>query len=169
MTYEIERKWILKRPKSEWYSSSDYLCSKIRTDIICQYYITPNARVRRTNGDHTLTIKSGEGLVRSEVEFDILAKDYTQVSKMGLPQIIKYRTEFHGRMFLDQFVKAELSSSFLYILEVEFVSTSDAEVFELPELFKDLVITEVTNDPEWSNYSLAKNGMPKGTLLNEIG
>ena len=127
----------------------------IRAESITKVYETGSVKLEVLKGID-LTIKEGEGLVRTEFEVDILAKDYYRLSQYAEAKIHKFRTEFYNKIYFDQFDYLDL-----YIVEVEFHSVTEAENFQLPELFQSLVIKEVTNECAWTNYSLAKNGKPE--------
>ncbi len=120
---------------------------------ICQGYFTrspPAVRIRRFDKLFYLTFKSGGGMVRTEIEVDVLDPvDGHGLLKMCEHKIEKTRYRF-GRWELDVFLGPFEG---LVILEIE-LSSEDEELPDFPAGVT--VVREVTDDPEiYSNQALA--------------
>lgn len=118
---------------------------------------TTSVRLRIADDAATLTIKSGTGLARTEVEVPLAVADADalwpstagrRVDKM------RYRVPVDAHTAEVDVFAGELDG--LCRIEVEFDSTRAADGFEPPGWFG----REVTGDPAWSNASLARNGRP---------
>lgn len=153
MGMEIERKYLVDEVPVE--------VSYLREMEIHQTYLAvgdEEVRVRKsTNGvitSHTLTIKTGQGMVRTEKEVGITETTYAQIlegtSKQALVKTRKL-TEItsNGKMYL-----AELDEyrdiDGLKVVEVEFGTIEEANRFNAPAWFKE----EVTEDKGYKNQIL---------------
>ena len=155
---EIERRWLLRDTSYARFVPDD-------SYWINQYY-NANGRFRsiwntRTNGkEYTHTIKTGQGLVRTEVEKSISLEDFTSNRHISDPTIIKRR-----QVFLEDGIKWELDAILLlgakelWILECE-LPTADT-IVEVPARFQPYVVREITDDPRYGNYQLATMGLPQ--------
>lgn len=122
----------------------------------------PSVRVRSADGTCTLTIKTGTGVARTEierpldaVEFDALfpATDGCRVDKR------------RHRIDLDDGHTAELDLfdgplSGCRLVEVEFPDVDEATAFLIPSWFG----AEVTDDHRYTNAALASHGWPTEPL-----
>jgi adenylate cyclase len=118
---------------------------------------TVSVRVREADGGHVLTVKGGQGLLRTEVEF---ATDVAQFDALwaltGGRRIDKCR---HTVQLGEHTVEVDVFDgelSGLLIAEVEFASIHAAHAFVPPPWFG----REVTDEPSWNNASLALHGRP---------
>lgn len=121
-------------------------------------------RVRDRADRCTLTVKSGHGLERDEVEIVLDRATFDQLWAVAATRRIeKVRSEL--RLDDDtgerERVVAEVDVydgdlAGLVVVEVEFTDRSAAEAFAPPDWFG----TEVTGEPAWSNASLATHGRP---------
>lgn len=149
---EIERKFLIKEIPDYLKDNLDILEPK----NIIQYYIgdNPEIRIRLSNNIFTLTIKSGQGLVRHEVETDITEEDFNSIINMGqFPYVSKTRYNVpidNNIIELDIYENMEG----LITAEVEFNTIEDAENFVPPNWF----YTELTNKKGFSNRDLAFYG-----------
>jgi adenylate cyclase len=150
---EVERKFIVNRPPDaiQQFESTRieqaYLFSDDRLEV----------RIRRSAGRSVLTIKSGGGLRRAEVEVALTeeAADELWPITEGM-RLVKRRYEIPHTAGLVQVDIYEGSLQGLIVAEVEFESETDAGDYVPPEWFDD----EVTDDGRYRNYSLAKAGVP---------
>ena len=129
---------------------------------IVQAYITTgriSVRIRREGDRHTLTLKSGSGRNRVEierpldrVEFDALWPDAAElrIDKR------RHRVDLGGGLVaeLDLF---DGSLAGHRLVEVEFDTDADADAFVAPSWFG----REVTDDSRYTNSSLARRGWPE--------
>lgn len=126
-----------------------------------QAYLTtePAAiRVRREDQRHTLTIKTGSGLARVEIERELDGDEFAALWDVATELVIEKRRH---RVPLDGGLTAELD---VYdgdlagheVVEVEFADDETAASFEPPEWFG----REVTDDDRYSNAALARHGWP---------
>ncbi|MFZ8997016.1 MAG: CYTH domain-containing protein [Ilumatobacteraceae bacterium] len=131
------------------------------TRLVQGYLMTgpPSVRVRSADGIHTLTIKTGRGISRTEIEhpLDVVEFDALFVDTVGRVEKRRHRIELDdGRIAeLDLFDGALAGRR---LVEVEFDDLATAEAFVPPAWFGD----EVTDDPRYTNASLAVDGWPDG-------
>ena len=117
-----------------------------------------SVRVRRRDDQHTLTIKTGSGRNRHEIERELEQEEFEAIWDTATElRISKRRHE----IALDGGLTAELD---LYdgslegrrLVEVEFDSDEQADDFTPPAWFG----REVTTDNRYTNSSLARYGWP---------
>jgi CYTH domain-containing protein len=164
---EIERKWLVKtkpdlRGRSVARLQQGYM-------VIGQ---TESARIRsidRGSSDnhkeiderkYILTIKKGSGLVRSETEVYIPASTfYTLWPTTAGAQLEKMRIKIplEGQSLIAEYDIFEGPLSGLEMVEVEFATEEQAIAFVPPKWFGP----ELTLDKQYSNLSLAINGLPR--------
>lgn len=129
---------------------------------IVQGYVTTrpvSVRVRDQDGRFTLTIKTGSGMARTEIERPLDADEFAALWAVADELRITKRRHLvplHGGFVaeLDLF-DGDLSGRRL--VEVEFTSDEQAHGFEPPAWFG----REVTEDGRFTNSSLARNGWPE--------
>lgn len=109
----------------------------------------PAIRVRRRGADFILTIKSGAGLVREEVEHPLPPKIGAELLESAGERIVEKTRHQIGRWEIDVF-HGKLDG--LLIAEVE-LSAEDEETPELPPGIE--LLREITFDRSLSNHSLA--------------
>ena len=117
-----------------------------------------SVRVRRIDDKHILTVKTGSGRNRHEIERDLTQEEFEAIWDAATELRISKRRH---RVDLGQGLTAELD---LYngsldghrLVEVEFDSDSAADDFEPPDWFG----REVTDDNRYTNSSLARYGWP---------
>jgi adenylate cyclase len=118
-------------------------------------------RIRETDrSSWTLTIKSGGGAVRTEVEWSITIEQFEALWPLTSGRRIE-KTRY--RLVLGPDV-AELdvfggSLDGLVLVEVEFDDVAELETFTPPDWFG----REVTDEPAYTNAALALDGDPRGT------
>jgi CYTH domain-containing protein len=118
---------------------------------------TAAVRVREADGEHVLTVKGGQGLMRTEVEFSTDAAQFEALWALtGGRHIDKCR---HIVRVGEHTVEVDVfggTLNGLVIAEVEFESIDAAHAFVPPSWFG----REVTDEPLWNNASLALHGRP---------
>ncbi len=130
------------------------------TPIVQGYLMTEPAavRVRKAADACTVTIKTGSGMARTEIERAITEDEFSALWSVATDlRISKHR----HRVELTDGHTAELDLfdddlAGRRIVEVEFASTEEAHAFEPPSWFG----REVTDDGRYTNAALARNGWP---------
>lgn len=151
---EIERKFLVPAAPS-----SQELGSGARLE---QGYLAIDGqvevRLRRTEGEATLTVKAGAGLTRTEVDVPLTAPDAAEL----WPHTARRRVEkTRYRVTLPTGDVAELDVydgelRGLSTVEVEFPDEAAARAFVPPDWFG----RDLTGEAGWSNASLAMRGRP---------
>ena len=128
--------------------------------ILQGYLMTQPAavRVRRQDDRYTLTIKTGSGLARTEIERGISADEFEALWAVATDLRIEKRRHLiplGGGLTaeLDLF-DGELAGR--QIVEVEFDTDEAAHAFTPPDWFG----REVTDDGRYTNAALARDGWP---------
>ena len=114
-------------------------------------------RVRDQGGTFVLTIKGGEGRVRTEVEVELDEERFEALWALTEGRRIekrRYELPLDGHAAELDLFGAALDG--LAIVEVEFDSEDAAGAFEPPQWFGE----ELTGVPGWSNAALATHGRP---------
>ncbi len=144
---EIERRYLCVSPMP------DHLLSRAdRVQVIRQGYLTaegPSIRVRQKNDVFLMTVKSGQGLVRTEVEWPVPEDVAHQLFKVAEDLLITKTRYVVGRWEIDVFDGALQG---LTVVEVELESATEplpAVPAGMPEL------VEVTEEPAMTNRWLA--------------
>lgn len=129
--------------------------------IIQGYLMTSPAavRVRSEDGVHTLTIKAGSGVRRTEIERSLTAAEFDALWEVATDLRIEKRRH---RIELDGGAVAELDLfdghlTGRRLVEVEFVDEAAADAFVPPGWFG----REVTDDGRYTNAALAGSGWPE--------
>lgn len=152
INYEIERKFLIKNLPENLENFTHY--------EIKQGYIStdPTIRLRQQDDNYILTVKSAGLMKKEEYELDLTENQFNRLWKKTEGNTIE-KTRYV--IPLNNGLKAELDvykgflSGFMNV-EVEFPSTKEAILFDIPNWFGQ----EVTQDPKYSNSSLAKFGKP---------
>jgi adenylate cyclase len=118
-----------------------------------------SVRVRRIDDKHILTVKTGSGRNRHEIERDLTQEEFEAIWAAATELRISKRRH---RVDLGDGLTAELD---LYdgsleghqLVEVEFDDDDAADDFEPPDWFG----REVTDDNRYTNSSLARYGWPE--------
>ena len=143
MSVEIERKFLVNHNKLPGLGVGT---------LFRQGYLAadPEVRVRISEAESTLTIKSGEGMQRLEFDYQIPANDAVALLRMSVFPIIekkRYKVEFCGHTWeVDEFLGLHTG---LWIAEVEL--SRSTEHVRIPDWIED----EVTNDRRFSNVHIA--------------
>ena len=152
INYEIERKFLIKNLPENLENFTHY--------EIKQGYIStdPTIRLRQQDDNYILTVKSAGLMKKEEYELNLTEDQFNRLWKKTEGNTIE-KTRYV--IPLNNGLKAELDvykgflSGFINV-EVEFPSTKEAILFDIPNWFGQ----EVTQDPRYSNSSLAKFGKP---------
>lgn len=153
MADEIERKFLV-----------DHLpdLSQAQKKVIRQGYLTVPAdsvevRLRQQNDSFVLSLKTGDGLVRTELETTLSGEQFETLwpatADRRLEKIRWTGPLGEGLQFELDVYSGTLES--LVIVEVEFASEQLAAEFEQPSWFG----ADVTSDKRYKNKSLAVNGL----------
>ena len=144
---EIERKWLV---------SLDRLpeLPGVGTEISQGYFDI--YRVRDAGGYRYVTIKSGCGLVRTEIEVHLTDADFQKLWALVEAMLTKTRYVIPCGDYDAELDVYHDSLTGLVTVEVEFPSVEEAESFQAPSWFGE----DVTLDERYTNYSLAWEGLP---------
>ncbi len=155
---EIEKKFLLPPCKAKRYIKA--LIKKYKKQHIIQYY-AKNMRFRKIGDRYWRTIKRGQGVVREEIEEPITKEEFCAYWEQREGEAIeKYRYTFRykGHTYeLDEF-KGHLKG--LLYLEIEFDSLEAAQKFTPPKKIQKFILDEVSDNPAFTNRSLALHGLP---------
>jgi CYTH domain-containing protein len=155
MATEIERKFLLGELPAT--------LRLARGEAIKQGYLAldgdTEVRLRTGSQAPRLTIKSGRGEVRTEVELPVEGRDAQALWELTAGR----RIEKTRRVMRIGGVEAEVDEyagalAGLVVVEVEFPDEAAARTFEPPPWFG----RELTGDPTYANRSLACVGLPPG-------
>ena len=122
-------------------------------------------RLRVVDGSAIVTIKTGRGLARTEVEVPITASEAEALwpaTEGRRVQKVRYRVPLNDGGAADRgplIAEIDLYGgdlAGLCTIEVEFTSVEAADSFDPPEWFG----REVTGDRRWTNNVLAREGRP---------
>ncbi|HEV7562505.1 MAG TPA: CHAD domain-containing protein [Solirubrobacterales bacterium] len=156
MSDEIERKFLLPalpdaaaRPVAVRIEQG-YVAIGERTEV----------RLRRAGGRMTLTAKRGRGEARAEHEIVLYKEQFEALWALtGGRRLVKTRRRVplaeDGLVAEVDVYEGPLAG--LATVEVEFGSSPQSRSFQAPEWFGP----ELTDDPAYSNQSLAANGLPR--------
>ncbi len=156
MTIEIERKFIL---------SEVLAADRLGVGVAFrQGYLAEEGavevRLRITSSNATLTVKTGKGLSRTEVD---VAVSMEQAEGLWPHTAGRRIDKTRHRVVLDgpfgNVAEVDVYAGALAglcVAEVEFSAEADAAVFTPPAWFG----RELTGEPGWSNAALARHGRP---------
>jgi len=157
---EIERKFLLYPCSMKRFLKKEGL--EWKAVKIEQFYLLAGEggveRYRRYGNGYIKTIKRGSGLVREEKEIEISKTLYEEVkcqNSSGVIKKVRRVVNFDDHTFeIDSFKKPFKGFN---LLEVEFKSESDAKSFELPDIFKEILVAEVTENRDFTNGFLSRS------------
>lgn len=150
---EIERKYLLRRLPAGVAGAPSY--------EIDQGYLPGqriNERVRRSRGPEGVryyrTIKAGSGIVRSEIEEETTELFFVTVWPLTRGCRVRKRRyvvrEGDVAWEIDEF----LDRDGLWLAEVELQTVE--QTVRPPEWLREVIEREVTDDPRYTNYALAR-------------
>ncbi|WP_327306674.1 CYTH domain-containing protein [Streptomyces sp. NBC_01298] len=153
MTYEIERKFLVHG----FVPPAGARAQNVRQGYVAITGEGTEVRVRRADGRHTLTVKSGLGLTRVEVEREIEAADFDAL----WPTTVAARVEKDRYRMADgpHTLVVDVYHGALHGLctaEVEFASAEEARQYTPPAWVGE----EATGLVGYLNQSLATHGIP---------
>jgi adenylate cyclase len=151
---EIERKFLVDDPPAD--------LDRHPSSRIEQGYVAVDdgaeVRVRRRDGETTLTVKSAPGRTRVEEEWAIEPERFESLWALTDGRRVvktRYLIALDGHTVeLDEYHDALAG---LHTAEVEFASEADSDGFAPP----DWLGRELTGDPRYANQSLALHGPPE--------
>jgi len=149
---EIERKYLLRRLPAEVKNAP---VAEIDQGFIPGKKLVERLRRTRTGKavKYMRTVKLGEGLVRTEVEEEAplgLFKAMWPLTKGKRLRKRRYQLADAGHVWeIDEFVDRKL-----VLAEIELSSARDEVV--IPEWLARCIVREVTGEPEYLNYTLAR-------------
>lgn len=158
---EIERKWLIKKEDIPYDLATETQDKyDIKQTYIC---FNPEMRVRNYNDGqfYEMTIKnnmSEDGLTRDEINISITKEQYDNlVIKQEGNTIHKTRYQLldNGQVIALDIFHGDLEG--LAYLEIEFANEEESKAFKEP----DWVIKDVTDDVNYKNGHLARNGIPE--------
>jgi CYTH domain-containing protein len=150
---EIERKFLVDRPPDLTSRSS----TRIEQGYLSLIEHGAEVRLRRRDGELTLTVKGGGGRERTEVELPLTGEQFEELWPFTEGRrLVKVRhlVPVGGLTAEVDVYEGELEG--LRIAEVEFESEVEADRFNPPEWLGD----EVTGDQRYLNERLAVEGRP---------
>jgi adenylate cyclase len=154
MTWEIERKFLVH----DFVVPATATPQRVEQGYIAITEDGTEVRLRRVGGRHTLTVKSGLGLVRVEVEREIDAADFDALwPTTAAARIEKDRHHIeHGphTIVVDVYHGALHGLS---TAEVEFASAELAQLYSPPVWVGE----DITGESGYLNHSLAAHGIPE--------
>jgi adenylate cyclase len=152
---EIERKFLVRDVPDDL---EQHPHEKIRQGYVSVSADGTEARVRDQGGSYFLTVKSGHGEARTEVELPIPEKTFDSLWPLTRGQRVRkvrYHVPIEGRMVEIDRYRRKLKG--LVVAEVEFPDEDAARAFQPPEWLGE----EVTGNDRFSNRALACHGLPE--------
>ncbi len=147
---EIERKFLVKDPPSNYVN---WPFSKIRQGYLFISDSGNEVRLRQKGDQYFQTIKSGDGLVREEIEIELTRNQFESLwpatSGRRLEKT-RYRHEW-----LKYTIELDVYSSNLeglYVAEIEFPNEEESHLTTLPDWFDK----EITLNSKYKNRNLAQ-------------
>ncbi|MCC5950626.1 MAG: CYTH domain-containing protein [Acidimicrobiia bacterium] len=148
---EVERKYLVSRLPDDLGPADElrqgYLAVDERAEV----------RVRTSDASSTITVKSGQGLVREEIEIPVDPAIADRLLDLAADRMIhkrRHRVPLGTHVAeVDRYLGALEG---LTVVEVEFADETDAGRFAPPAWFG----RELTGEQGWSNAALAAHGRP---------
>jgi adenylate cyclase len=153
---EVERKWLVGDPPE---------LSAYQGKQVIQGYIALSAdgtevRLRQTDGQFFQTVKTEGGLVRGEIEVELLKEQFETLWPATAGRRLektRYRVPCAGKQVEIDVYQGSLTG--LIVAEVEFSSAEESVQFAPPPWFGP----EVTENEHYKNIHLALHGRPGRT------
>jgi adenylate cyclase len=154
MANEIERKFLVNEvPRG----LGDYRMSEITQGYLAAADDT-EIRIRKKGDKYYETVKSGKGLMRKEVEFEIGEKVFNALWPLAEGMRVektRYDIPYGGLVIELDVYSGSLAG--LVVAEVEFPSVEESGMFTPPAWLG----REITGDVRYSNAHLALHGKPE--------
>ena len=155
MAIEIERKFVLSELPAELAQATG---SPIRQGYLVIAADGTEARVRDKKGRFFLTLKSGRGLSRTEIEIELSAQQFAHLwPHTDGRRVVKTRYTLPLGGYTAEVDRFEDALDGLFMAEVEFPSEAASRAFAPPAWFGE----EVTEDERYKNRCLAVHGKPE--------
>lgn len=153
-TYEIERKFLVKEVPE---NVGSYPFEEISQGYLAVTDDDTEVRLRRKGKAYYLTIKSGKGMKRHEIETELNKEQFDIL----WPKTVGKRVEKRRVNISVENIIIELdiycgTLEGLKTAEVEFKTQSEADAFTPPSWLD----REITLDERYKNKNLALNGLP---------
>jgi adenylate cyclase len=152
---EVERKWLVR----ELPDLSAYHGKRVTQGYIALSTDGTEVRLRRAGDKFFQTVKSQGGLVRDEIEVELLPDQFEALWKATAGRRLektRYRLPWAGKnVEVDVYGGALIG---MIVAEVEFSSADESARFTPPPWFDG----EVTEDERYKNVNLALHGEPPG-------
>jgi CYTH domain-containing protein len=153
MTVEIERKFLVTQPPD----LNRFSSSRIEQGYLTLVEHGAEVRLRRRDGELTLTVKGGSDRDRIEVELPVSSEQFDELWPLTADRrLVKVRYLVPVDDLTAELDRYEGDLDGLQVAEVEFDSAAVADSFEPPGWFGD----EVTGDERYLNERLALEGRP---------
>ena len=168
MAIELEKKWVLK----EIPDLTKYGFELIKAEKLVQSYLSkterlriiskPGAKIKEYQHQTKTKIAEGQSIEEAKV---ITEKEYNKYHKLAYKELIKVRRTYldisNGYTYEIDHLKFASPRVDIILMEVEFQDKFDTLAaveanFELPVIFDKYVLADVTDNPLYSNYSLAQ-------------
>src|SRR4051794_7026735 len=153
---EIERKFLVAG--DGWRAGTEGPPNEIRQGYLSRGPAA-EVRVRQTSEGGFLTIKGGQGAVRTEHEWPIAATEADELLAASLPSVLhktRWRVPDNTSTLVWEVDEYHGDPSGLLVAEVELDSVDQA--VDLP----DWIGRELTGDKRYSNAALSAHGVPSG-------
>lgn len=148
---EIERKYLVKTTPT---NLDQYESKQIAQGYLCT---EPVVRIRRSNDDYYMTYKGDGLMVREEYNLPLTKEAYEHLRPKIDGLLIaktRYLIPLDGKLTAELDVFEEDLSG-LTIVEVEFDSIEEANMFTAPDWFGE----DVTNSGKYHNSYLSQHGL----------
>ncbi len=156
MGTEIERKFLIDQCPDKL---EEYSRTAIRQGYLIVTTDGTELRVRQKADRFFQTIKTGEGLSRTEIEIEISADQFEKLwPYTDGRRVDKVRYKVPVGEYVAELDIFEGALAKLRMVEVEFPSVEASQAFVPPAWFG----VEVTEDKRYKNKWLAENGLPRG-------
>jgi adenylate cyclase len=159
---EIERKWLVKRTPKDLSANPSFRIDQGYLEVSDSE--NNEFRTRRKGDRYFLTIKKGTGVKREETEIEIPQKTYD--SLWALPVWNKIEKTRYGISDGEHLIELDIYAGKLeglIVAEVEFGGVEASQSYRPPVWFD----REVTDDANYKNKNLARNGLSGFPIIRE--
>jgi len=153
---EIERKFLVKKMELPP-NLGDFPVTHILQGYLAITEEGTEIRLRKRESIYTLTVKSGKGLKRSEIEIALGQDQFNMLWTATLNRRVEKKRYVMTMETVDiELDIYESSMAGLITAEVEFQSVGESQAFTPPTWFS----SEITDDERYKNRNLALFGIP---------
>lgn len=154
MGFEIERKFLVERLPT---ALSGLTGAAVRQGYLITAGGGVELRIRQKGARFSQTIKSGEGLSRTEIEIELSNDQFQQLWPYTEGRrVSKTRYTLPVENLTAELDRFDGDLAGLLLVEVEFSSVDASRLFEPPDWFG----ADVTEDHRYKNKQLAVSGIP---------